>query len=170
MKTKKLLLAQQFPTLPFAPSADKWLAQATELTIFEQLNGRKITSICVLPLLCTSGLGIDAGEFCIYFNDFCKTEWAFGCIGHEIAHTFHFDLAKNPPEAIIDDQSPEFMYDFDGDGPSGFLIEDFCDEFAKRWLRINTKKKVRLACKEKEGVLKTIILMFSNLRAKEYNK
>src|SRR3989344_4853318 len=93
-----ILLSQKFPTLEFAKSADRWLKQAEKATIFQQLDNRKITNICILPLLCTAGLGIkeNTGKFCIYFNKYCKTEWAMGCIGHEIGHTFHFDLTKNP--------------------------------------------------------------------------
>lgn len=177
MENDPISLSQRFPifandNIVFAKKADAWLERMkkTKATIFQQLDNRKINRICIIPCLCTAGLGIKKGAyegaFCAYFNTYCKLEWAFEALGHEIAHTFHFDLTKNPPLKTVDDQSNEFMYDFDGEGdPQGFLIEDFCDNFAKRWLTINTKEKVEADYKNNENVLASIILMFSNNRA-----
>ncbi len=166
-KINDIPLGKRFPKFDFAKKADRWLECAKKATIFQQLGNRKISTICIIPILSTAALAFDkTGGFQVWFNTECKMEWAFGSLGHEIAHTFHFDLTKNPPTQTIDDQSDEVFYDFDSEGnPSGFIIEDFCDEFSKKWVTINTKEKIASDCKNDDDVLTSIILIFSNLRA-----
>lgn len=158
-------LSEQFPMFHFAKEADEWLKSIHDKSIFWQLGSRRIGYLEILPILSTAGLGINSrtGKFMVVFNDYCELKHSFESLGHEIGHTFHFDLTKNPPVEIIDQNSHEFMYDFVDGHPKGFLIEDFCDAFSLRWMAINDREKVNKDCADKEDLLlPALILMLSN--------
>ena len=147
-------LCEQFPMLAFSKAADDWLQSIQDKSILEQLQERRITQMGLLRMLSTAGIGYtDDGNFIVHFNDYSNHINDAFSIGHEIGHTFHFDLTKTPPPKIINENSPEFLYDFDEDGANGFLIEDFCDAFAQKWLSINGKEDVEEMCKRERSFL-----------------
>lgn len=164
------LLSEMFPMLPFAKEADRWLgilgknADDPRMDIFRQLESRKIDEIIIVPIFSTAGMKSKRNGFHVVFNTRCHKKHAFFALGHEIAHTFHFDISQKPPVEIINSKSREFMYNFDDDGdPQGFYIEDFCDEFSKRWAAVNTKERMERWCAD-DNLISNILLMFSRWR------
>lgn len=127
-------LAELFPALPFAASADKWLDDhVSGITIREQLLSRSVRAIEFIPIISTAGVGFLEGnkEFIFYFNDYASPEWLPHALGHEIGHTFHYDLTKHPLHRTIPEMGKmdSWLYD---------EVEQFCDEFSNRWLsRVN---------------------------------
>ena len=170
--TQIQFLSDAFPAFKkFIKDSHDWLEWAKNQSIFEQLESRKINRFYIWPMLSTAGMGTekDSSTFFACFNKISKLEYAFDCLGHEICHTFHFDLTKKPPQEIINQTSREFCYNFDNEGnPEGFIIEDICNDFAKKWLDINTKEKIAKDCKDRNDILASMILFFSNNREKEY--
>lgn len=164
-------LAEKFPMIPFAQAADAWLESIKGKTIQQQLIERRITQFIILPVICTAGLGIAEtdGTFHVIFNDCCQLKYGFQAIGHEIGHTFGFDITKTPPLAIVDQNSEEFMFDFNEEGePNGFYIEDFCDAFSLRWMAINTHTKVKQDC-SRNSMMDAFILMLSEASDRTIN-
>ena len=155
----------------FLKESEAWLTWAKTKSIFQQLKSRKIDRICILPILSTAGLRLDdvTGKyFCVYFNEYCKTEHTMGSLGHEIGHTFHYDLESM--KETFNHNSRDFYYNFDSDGdPHGFFIEDLCNSFARKFVAVNTKEKIERDCKNNATLLSSFILMISNAREKEFS-
>lgn len=152
-------LRQFFPTLSFASSADDWLNSINgpngRKKVSQQFAERRITEIRVERILSTAGLGIGGdGNFFIMLNSFNRdrSEWDPHCIGHEIAHTFHFDLSETPPRQTIDSCDRRFRYSNGGRKSRGWLVEDFCDVFSLQWLYRNNQKALLEFCRFERGL------------------
>lgn len=159
-----VILAKEFPMFAFAQAADEWLASINPLakrkkSLQQQLKERRVSRFETLKMISTAGLGYtENGDFRIIFNqghgrvrDFHEDAFT---IGHELGHTFHFDLTQTPPVKTINEQSPEFFYAYDEDGPNGFLIEDFCDAFARQWLLRNGPQLIARACENQFSTIR----------------
>ena len=140
-------LAQQFPTLPFAGSADKWLASIKRKSIEKQLAERKIPRIGIT----VGGYGfISLPEPYEVFSILINVDLPYGerllTLGHEIGHTFHFDLTDTPIKNLLpDDWNHEVGEDERGNsvmGPLYHMVEDFAETFAEKWLSVNGKQKI----------------------------
>mgnify|MGYP001564104733 CR=1 FL=1 len=126
-------LAEKFPVLSFACDADEFLRKWSENTdVVAQLRERRIFRVEVVPLF-ISGAGIlfgDDSNFLVYLNDFYPPEEQAYSLGHEIGHTFHFDLSKNPPQS---------SYPREAQDP---VAESFCKEFSLLWVAQNSEKEI----------------------------
>ena len=92
-------LADQFPTLPFAAAADRFIPRQHE-TLHEQCVERRIRAFEFVPLLVSRGglrLLEDGGGFLVVFNTDTLAADLPAVLGHEVAHTFHFDLSCCSP-------------------------------------------------------------------------
>jgi len=116
-----------FPEFEFAHDADLFLATIPGISTVEQLLWRRIQVVEIMPLIVSSGgIGYTGdGNFFIALNDTNTEAESIRSLGHEVAHTFHFDLKKTPPEQYpdLDRQNPR--------------VESFCHRFSKRWIRLN---------------------------------
>lgn len=137
-----------FPTLLFARDADLFLASCRNLAISQQLATRNIRRVELASLFSSGGIGVDReGNFFVQFNDLgTADEWA-ETLGHEIGHTFHFDISRKPLvdmcEICRNDKNQMVRFE---------SIEDFCNEFLRRWLEINSKEKVAERIKNTLGL------------------
>ena len=129
-------LANQFPGLPFARRADEWLESIKEKTIQEQLEERKIYSVTIWRNWKDS----DGFCLCFGFGFFFilgkKAEKHDLTLGHEIGHTFEFDLAQDCNREI---HTQDYLA-----GSAHDIVEDFCEAFAKRWVAANDKEAITL--------------------------
>lgn len=125
-------LAEKFPTLSFARDADEFLCKwKKSADIVAQLRDRRIFKVEIVSLL-VSGAGIlfgDDGNFLVWLNDFYHPEEQTYSLGHEIGHTFHFDLSKNPPQS---------SYPREAQDP---VVESFCKEFSLLWIAQNSEEE-----------------------------
>lgn len=129
-------LKQQFPQLVFAKDADKWLQSYKRKELLEQLESRRITEVKTESLLSSGGMKIgEDGNFIVLLNDLETPEENAESLGHEMGHTFHQDITKNPP---IDSLIPDLAE----------LTEDFCRAFSKLWLNENDKRKIVIYCQK----------------------
>ncbi len=127
------MMEYKFPNLSFSKDADVFLQSIMGgKNIVEQLLERRITNFEMKDLISSAGIFIaDDGNFGIAFQITDTLLEKARSLGHEIGHTFHFDLTSNPPRPMLNRReiSPE-MFD---------IVEAFCDEFSLRWLEINDK-------------------------------
>jgi len=152
----KNTLCSMFPELAFAKEADAFLSACPDMAVPEQLRARKINRIELKSLLSSGGLRINPGKdsFSVQLNDLGKTnEWA-ETLGHEIGHTFHFDISVRP----LLDLCAGCRKDKDKIGKFE-MIENFCNEFSRRWSEINVKEKVA------ERIKNTLSLVFQTWSA-----
>jgi hypothetical protein len=129
-------LAELFPALPFAAEADRFLASCSEKSLAEQLHERRITKIEKKPMLSTAGLTYGPDQnLTVWINEYARQEWYSESLGHELGHTFHFDLSTTPPTPFFTwrDCSEE-MYE---------TVEHFCDYFAEYWRFVNDGQYIR---------------------------
>ncbi len=135
---KDFSLDSGFPTLSFAKEADIWLNGIKGKSITAQLRERKIYKVKVgVPIPADGFLVPEGGRFIVeifYFDS--KTSCL--TLGHEIAHTFHFDLQSDPLKSKI--PIPRMFEQ--GKLASWRIIEKFCDDFSRIWVDLNggTKK------------------------------
>lgn len=132
-------LASSFPRLPFAKDADLFLehTKMSRVDVCTQLREREIGHVEIKPLISAGGIRLDGeGRFIISLNTECPLLEKAETLGHEIAHTFKYDLNVSPPKSCYDPAHiTDEMY---------CLIEDFCDEFSKRWLQVNDRGDILL--------------------------
>ena len=118
-------LTEKFPTLSFARDADEFIRKwSGNADIVAQLRERRIYRVEIVPLF-VSGAGIlfgDDGNFLVWLNDFYPPEEQAYSLGHEIGHTFHFDLSKTPPRSSYPRQAQDPV------------VESFCKEFSLLWV------------------------------------
>ena len=129
-------LKQLFPEFSWAAEADTFLTELEQKLpkIIEQMRQRRIAKIETQPLLFPGGCKIENGRFVIVFNDQSTFEEKVETFGHEIGHTFHYDLTSDDlrllcPEAL---ESEVIFY----------RVEEFCRLFSQRWLRFNSIKEI----------------------------
>jgi hypothetical protein len=119
-------LAEQFPLLSFAAEADAFLAQAEHLPLTTQLMSRRVISVFIIRLKIHGVLSRTSGGpqrgLHIQLNVEDDLEQRLLTLGHELAHTFEWPFDQ-----------PAF------DSPE---LAEFCDEFARRWLRIVPRPEV----------------------------
>ena len=162
-----ILLARKFPMLPFADTAESWLDWAQEVSIFEQLQSRRILSVQLIPACCDSDLAVTANpknHFSVVLNAGRKFEDAFFNIGREVGRTFLYDLTRKPPRLVVNKEFRGFFYHVINGEPQGSCVADFCNEFARRWLLINTKEAVQDCCRDRESVIAGTLLLYSQAR------
>ncbi|MBX4210831.1 hypothetical protein KW783_02545 [Candidatus Parcubacteria bacterium] len=95
-----LPLHKMFPRRMWVRNANKYLNRISGMTLQEQLRDRKITKIQIRKLLCPAGLATNENGFVIFISDLIsESEYALS-IGHELGHTFHFDLSSNEPRNL----------------------------------------------------------------------
>lgn len=140
-------LTELFPTLPFTVEADQFLSQIRQMSLLEQLKARRIGAVEIIPKLFSASLRLlEDGRFLIALNDVNTLEEYAEGIGHELGHTFHYDLSKTPPALRVpssDEISDELFW----------LIEKFCDVFSERWLACADREKVeRAAANQRKGI------------------
>lgn len=136
-----VILQKKFPQLPFSKTADDWLSSVKGKRLLEQLRDRRVTSTRIIPLLGNGGLDFDEnGNFRIELCDMNTPQENASSLGHELGHTFHFDLTQTPP---LDTLAGNHTED----------IEYFCDAFADAWLAQNGREKVELCCKNQAGLI-----------------
>ncbi len=122
-------VADRFPHFSFARPARVFLNYCASEEIRSQLARRKIIRVEKKELLTQGGLGVEENGFFVHLNDLCDiTEHAL-TLGHEIAHTFHYNITLTPPGSIL---------------PPGkeVEVEEFCKYFAEQWVEINTLPKI----------------------------
>lgn len=142
-------LAEHFPSLEFAREADRWLETVSQSTLHQQLQERRVRRIRIEPMLFSGALGIQDGDFVMFFNDMSTPEEDAHALGHEIGHTFHFDLTKTPPEVTIPDKNAMSDDLFD-------LVENFCNAFAEKWLAVNGGESIEKRCRNERRCLSSI--------------
>ena len=136
----RISLVRQFPTLPFARKADRWLSSIKSKSIETQLRERRIIEDHYFPLSSCKGfisLSNDGSGIIVYVDADQGRGEKFFTLGHEIGHTFHFDLRTTPLKNTIPD-----MNDFEEGDPLYKLVEEFADAFAEKWLAGNGKGKM----------------------------
>jgi len=142
-------LAARFPMLPFAPEADRFLTAVPRMKLLEQLRARHVGAVECIPKWFPAGLSImDDGRFLLSFNDVNTPEQDAESLGHELGHTFHYDLSARPPRPLL--PPPEEISDelFD-------LVEQFCDAFSEAWLaRVDKELIMKAAENQREGILR----------------
>ena len=147
-KTMELNASHSFhqilPWLAFSKPADQWLESMRGQTIEAKLESRRITKVCVEEMISTAAIGIGKdNNLTVYFNYYgTSLQDCIESLGHEIGHTFHYDLSKTPPIKITDDDRDEKLL---------YIIEDFCNLFSLKWIMVNDKKEIERCCK-KAGV------------------
>lgn len=100
---------------------EKLLEQFQGMSVREQLFSRKI--IQVYPRTITGArIFPTEGGFLVYLNGDCEEEWPED-LGHELAHTFFYDLEPNPPLWLTGCRNDD--------------EEEFCEAFALRWATVN---------------------------------
>lgn len=121
-----------FPEFAWVAGADDFHEelQSKRPTLIEQLRQRKIARTEVKPLLFPGGCRVEKERFIIVFDDQSTLQEKFKTLGHEIGHTFHYDLTSTKlillcPEARISEK----VFD---------RVEEFCKIFAERWLKLNS--------------------------------
>ena len=155
-----VLLAEKFPIFSFAGEADRWLASINpsgkkRKPLLVQLKERRVTQFETRKII---GAGLDytpEGDFKIVFNDLKPRYFpndAF-VIGHELGHTFGYDLTETPPAPIVDHKSLEFSYYDARQQWKGCYLEDLCDTFADQWLFRNGKELIVKACKNQYSTI-----------------
>ena len=139
-------LATLFPDFPFAVGADEFLRKVTSESIISQFRARRISMIRIAPLL--SGGGIEIGcdnNFIISLRDVNTLLEKAQSLGHEIGHTFHFDIKEVPPRDYFDRVTiSETLFN---------QIEDFCTEFSHYWLMANDKDDLMLRIANTEKLI-----------------
>ncbi len=127
-------LAKLFPTLPFAADADTFLRNFCK-SVPEQLRERRILHFDTKPLISAGGISIGTdGNFIVTFCDMNTADENAETLGHEIGHTFHFDISQRPPQDRFDPATiSEKLFD---------RVEEFCTELSKRWLALNGKESI----------------------------
>src|SRR3989344_2943671 len=91
-------LAELFPTLPFATAADQFLDQLPQMTLLQQLQIRRVDAVEIIPKFFSAGLSLlEDGRFLVSFNDVNTPEEDARGLGHELGHTFHYDVSLTPP-------------------------------------------------------------------------
>ncbi len=143
-KRLKTPLVKQFPTLAFARKADRWLATLKHKSIEQQFTQRCIVENHVSLLSsCKGFVAVTAlGDgIVIYIDGDLGPKEKLFTLGHEIGHTFHLDLAKTPIKNTVPDER-EYEWGNLERGQLYYLIEDFADTFAEKWLAINGKEKI----------------------------
>lgn len=140
------LLSKRFPELDFAIVADRWLIYTKDWPIIDQLRDRKISEIRV-TIIMAMGLLVpirDCG-FRVLLDWDSSAKDHLETLGHEIGHTFHFNLAKNPPESFFEINRGSNFYKN--------LIEPFCDAFSEKWIEINDLEKIKLFCRSEKSFI-----------------
>lgn len=154
-------LTSKFSMFTFAKDADCWLEsinpsnqKSKNLTI--QFKERRIVQIKTLKILCAGGISFtEDGDFVVVFNDFKNRDFKDDAmtLGHEIGHTFGFDLSRTPPKELVDHKSMDFSY-YDKNGCwDGCFLEDFCDAFAEQWVIRNGCDFVATALKNQYSTI-----------------
>ena len=137
-------LVKEFTHFLFAPDADRFLQNfKNSKDIVSQLNNRRIYTVKFEKLLISSaGLYIESGSFVVVLNDLNTEEDMAISLGHEIGHTFHFDLSVTPPVVIcgLSEQNEE-------------EVEKFCDRFSELWLEQADKENVIRRIKNEREML-----------------
>lgn len=105
----------------------KLLDRFRNKSIREQLNQQRIKQVLIRPLKGDVAWLIPLmGGFKIFLAERREgMEWLED-IGHELAHTFFFNLSQDFPRKITGHDDPE--------------EESFCDDFAIRWVELNKSK------------------------------
>jgi len=119
-----MTLTQSFPDLRFAGAADRFLAECDPKGFNKQMRSRRISWVKIVPLLVSdAGLGIgEDGNFFIYVDDTLGPKEQALELGHEIAHTFHHNMTKTPPQNFLEEALKD-------------EVERFCDAFASIWVQ-----------------------------------
>jgi len=116
-------LETKFPQFQFAAYADEFLMNCHSNNLARQIKLRQIASVAPGALLSQAGIGIDEyGKFFITINDTLTCDEMAFALGHEIGHTFHYDLHSIPPKNIL----PENLRD---------EVEAFCNDFSICWVK-----------------------------------
>jgi len=138
-------LEQQFSQLPFALAADNWLKSIPGKSVAKQLRERKISTIRFVPLISSGGLGIQKGgaNFFVLLNDINSPQENAQTLGHEIGHTFLYNLNGAP--------SQPFSLRYKKDAEE--LIEEFCYQFSSAWLAKNDAGNVILRCRNQAQLI-----------------
>lgn len=140
-------LAVLFPALPFAPEADRFLSRVPRMKLLEQLQARRVGAVEFVEQLSAAGLSImDDGRFLLSFNDLSTPEEDAESLGHELGHTFHYDLSSRPPRLRIPPPEAMSAVSFD-------LIERFCDAFSERWLLLVGRELVMKAAQNQRQLI-----------------
>lgn len=132
-----LTLEALFPRLPFAREADRFLATtARSEPLYVQITGRRIYELreCALLISVAGVCRMVGGGFFLQFSDLVDIEQKTRSFGHELAHTFGFDIRPRHPRRLL----PRRIDDATAD-----QVEDFCDAFSERWLALQNPQKVR---------------------------
>ncbi len=123
-------LSDLFPHFYFAGAAESYLGKVAMREIDQQLLERRIADVSVNFIPTQGGLGIDEKHFFVVLNKNLSLHEQAESLGHEIAHTFHYNLTYTPPKNIL-----KVEYEIE--------MELFCEEFSARWLELNTLQKVQ---------------------------
>lgn len=105
---------------------DAMLAHFSARPLLVQFKERKIVAIRKTSLhdqIFALLDPVDDGFYIALNRESTMRQW-LADIGHELAHTFHFDATKQPPENWF----PGYQWGQDE------MLENFCDSFARRWL------------------------------------
>lgn len=131
MSDSQAALAALFPAVPLAAEADTFLAQSAKRSVFEQLRERRVLGILLVefrsekfPIHGSFGHGTSGCTISVNRDD--AHEEQLITVAHEVGHTFEGDYLY-----CLDPPFPEYPR----------IIEDFCEEFARRWLTNSTVRK-----------------------------
>jgi len=155
-----VVLAEKFPMFSFAGEADLWLASINlpgkkKKLLLVQLRERRVTQFETRKII---GVGLDytaEGNFSIVFNDLKLRSFASDAfaIGHELGHTFGFDLTRTPPSPMINHTSLDYSYYDERGRWKGCHLEDFCNAFAGQWLLRNGRALIVRACRNQYSTI-----------------
>ena len=113
-------LESLFPEFFFAREADEFLCDLHLGSGVNQLRARRISMVKIVPMLTAGGIGIGKdNNFYVLLLDVSTLLEKAESLGHEVGHTFHFELGGRVPvdrinQAEISDEVFERIESFAG--------------------------------------------------------
>lgn len=142
MSARVRTLAELFPQLPFSLDADAWLASLSVKSLAWQLRERRIVAVKQKKLIFAGIARSKDGNFEVWFPERSGIQYRVQSLGHEIGHTFQYDLSASSPTDCF-----AWIYRTETRAARKLYraIELFCDSFGKRWLKHNGRDRVTRA-------------------------
>lgn len=129
-------IAEKFPEFPWVKEADFFLknVRKKQHSISLQMRERKVRRTEIKHLLFPGGLKIENGKFIIVFNYMATEEDRIQTLGHELGHTFHYDISGDEPRLLCPEaETSEVVFD---------RVELFCIIFSMEWRKLNSHDEI----------------------------
>lgn len=149
--TEQVSLVETFQDLaeeldfPMIQTAHEWLQTIGGKTVGTQLRARRITTVksVVWPGSAYGYLNMDPqGNFIVTLNTSYEPDEIAITLGHELAHTFSFDLTATFPTGLLPAHlQARFHSSHLEEGSTYQKIERFCDAFGLQWLATGNNRQ-----------------------------